>query len=104
MPVPDLKPRDIRGAIDALKRRRQQIAFDANMFKRLRYDTPYTRTCAAEYDRITQAIAEMEAALPSKQKRSASPPTKQDDPPAVRAFETNSWTDDTTQSRLFDEP
>lgn len=88
-----MTPRAIRSAIDALKRRRQQIAFDANMFKVLHYDIPYTRTCAAEYDRITQAIADLEAALPAKP----------DDPSAIRAFETHSRTAD-TQPRLFDEP
>lgn len=91
--VPDLTPRAIRSAIAALKRRRQQIAFDANMYKRLRYDIPYTRTCAAEYDRLTQAIADLEATLPSKRNSSAPSPAKQD-----------AQTADTTQWRLFDEP
>ena len=77
MPAPDLKPREIRGAIDALKRRRQHIAFDANMFKVLHYDIPYTRSCAKEYDRITAEIAALEALLPAKkQPPPAEPPAE----------------------------
>ena len=49
-----------RMQIDALRRRRQMIAFDANMQKVYQYGTPYTIKCLEEYEKLTKAIEALE--------------------------------------------
>ena len=49
-----------RMQIDALRRRRQAIAFDANMQKVYQYGTPYTIACLEEYEKLTKAIEALE--------------------------------------------
>jgi len=47
----------VKVAIDCMKRRKQQIAFDANLHKILKVGTPSAVRAAKEYDRIEKAIA-----------------------------------------------
>ena len=49
-----------RIAIDALRRRRQEIAFDANMQRVYQYGSPYTIACLEEYKKLTAAIEALE--------------------------------------------
>ena len=47
----------VKVAIDCMNRRKQRIAFDANLHKRLKADHPSAVRAAKEYDRIEKAIA-----------------------------------------------
>jgi hypothetical protein len=49
-----------RLSVDALRRRRQFIAFDANMERVYRYGSPYTIACLKEYEELTAAIERIE--------------------------------------------
>ncbi len=46
--------------LDALKARRQQIAFDANLQKAYQVNTPYAVKCLEEYERLTRLIEQEE--------------------------------------------
>lgn len=50
-----------RLSVDAMRRRRQQIAFDANMERVYHWGSPYTVRCLKEYNELTAAIDEMES-------------------------------------------
>ena len=54
------KPSTIRSAVDALKRQRKRIAFDANMQRVYKINTPYTIKCLEQYEKLTAQIAELE--------------------------------------------
>ena len=47
----------VKVAIDCMERRRQQFAFDANLHKIYKSDSPYAVRAAKQYDKITEAIA-----------------------------------------------
>jgi len=47
-------------SVEAMKRRRQQIAFDANMERVYHWGSPYTIRCLKEYNELTAAIDEIE--------------------------------------------
>lgn len=47
-------------AIDALKKQRQRIAFDANVQRVYQIGTPYAISCLERYEKITAQIAELE--------------------------------------------
>lgn len=49
-----------RLSVDAMRRRRQFIAFDANMQRYANYGTPYTIACLKEYEELTAAIEKIE--------------------------------------------
>lgn len=49
-----------RLSVDALRRRRQAIAFDANMERILHYGSAYTKACLKEYEELTAAIERIE--------------------------------------------
>jgi hypothetical protein len=53
-----------RMQIDALRRRRQMIAFDANVQRIYQIGTPYTIACLEEYEKLTRAIEALE--IPSQ--------------------------------------
>jgi precorrin isomerase len=46
-------------AIEALEKRRQKIAIDANLFKLGIVKTDYAERCAKKYDEINRAIKEL---------------------------------------------
>ena len=47
-------------AIEALKKARQKIAIDANLFKMGIVKTDHAERCAKKYDEINQAIEELQ--------------------------------------------
>ncbi len=52
-------PKETRLMIEALRKERQKIAFDANMHK-LGVVTPYTTRCAKAYAEMSAAIESLE--------------------------------------------
>jgi hypothetical protein len=49
-----------RMQINALRRRRQAIAFDANVQRIYQVGTPYAVSCLEEYEKLTRAIEALE--------------------------------------------
>ncbi len=49
-----------RLSLDALRRRRQFIAFDANVQRIYKIGTPYAVACLKEYEELTAAIERIE--------------------------------------------
>ena len=47
-------------SVEAMKRRKQQIAFDASMERVYHWGSPYTIRCLKEYNELTAAIDEIE--------------------------------------------
>lgn len=53
----------IKAAIQALKDQRQRIAFDANVQRIYKVNTPYAVKCLQRYEDMTEQIEELEALL-----------------------------------------
>lgn len=59
--------RAIRAAIKQLERRKQVIAFDANVQRYYKVNTAYAVRCLEEYEQIGQQIEELERLMDGAQ-------------------------------------
>lgn len=66
-------------AVDALKRRRQAIAFDANVEREYRVGTAYSIACLKEYERLSAEIEGLEMMLGEKKEKKEARRTKEED-------------------------